>query len=63
MAWWSREREGALEIARATVKTYTGDGAESTGWLAERGNPRRSALRRTRPKRKRTLSCEGKRRS
>ena len=40
------------------------DGAESTGWLAERSRPpRRSAPRWTRPKRKRTLSCEGKRRS
>ena len=42
------------------VVVGTGDGVGSTGWLAERGNPRRSAPRWTK---KRTLSCEGRRRS
>ena len=49
---------GTREVTRRALVVGTGDGAESTGWLAERGNPRRSAPRWTRPTRKKTLSCE-----
>ena len=51
-----RPAGGTREVTRRAVEV-------GTRWLVERANPRRSAPRWTRPKRKRTLSCEGKRRS
>ena len=47
---------GTREVTRRAVEV-------GTRWLTDRANPRRSAPRWTRPKRKRTVSCDGGRSS